>query len=250
MAYDWIAWSIGLTTKAEVLAIAKRLRISNREAAALCMLAWEWADKNAVDGIACGMTLDRLDVVVGLPGFAKAMKKEKWVVELKRGLRFPKWERWNAKSTLARMHGQERAARHRAKKASENAGESGVTGALRDRDDVRHRTEQDVTEQTDPVEDVKDVCTDGQRLARSDGSVCFVERLSRMLHDPDYKPNTRANLVYLLSGAGLSNQAALAIPRQYPSQRIREVLHQACRRKPRRLAAYICAALKQGWRWT
>ena len=53
---DWIAWQKGLCTKPEIIQIARKLQVSRFEAAAMCMVVWEWADTQTSDGFVCGVT--------------------------------------------------------------------------------------------------------------------------------------------------------------------------------------------------
>lgn len=110
MAGDWIAWVCGLTTRREVVALAAALSVSTREAAAMCMEVWEWADREcdvcreSRDCHAPGVTLVTLDLIARRDGFGVAMRDvAKWVVETPDGLVFPRLGQWTGKSARERL---------------------------------------------------------------------------------------------------------------------------------------------------
>jgi hypothetical protein len=51
MAGFWIPWELGLSKKREVMIIARSIGVSRREAAAMCMEVWEWAQEQTLDGL-------------------------------------------------------------------------------------------------------------------------------------------------------------------------------------------------------
>jgi len=103
MAGDWIAWTKGLALKPEVIAIAGRLGLDRRMVACLCMEVWEWADSNTEDGCIDAVMHEAIDAATSVPGFGQAMLDVGWLQEDKRGIIFPNWDRWNAKSAKRRL---------------------------------------------------------------------------------------------------------------------------------------------------
>lgn len=103
----WIAWVKGLCTRAEVLAIAERLSIDPKMAAAGCMLLWEWADEETEDGTVTNVPLEALfrhaDRVTGIPGFGSAFAAAGWVESDDGGIHFPNWTRYNGPTAKTRM---------------------------------------------------------------------------------------------------------------------------------------------------
>jgi hypothetical protein len=109
----WIPWECGLTKKREILLIAGQLSVSTREAAAMCMEVWEWAQAQSVDGVVPGLTAEDISRATGIVGVGEAMLRAGWVVESKGGIQFPNWDRFNARSAKARLQNAERQRRYK-----------------------------------------------------------------------------------------------------------------------------------------
>lgn len=81
MVDDWIKWCKGLTRKAEVGSLARRLRMSRREMAGCLMELWEWCDENLGEDNFSGQDATVLihdpkayfDELLGIPGFSDAI---------------------------------------------------------------------------------------------------------------------------------------------------------------------------------
>lgn len=116
----WIAWTKGLTHRAEVLAIADKLSIDPKLAAACCMLIWEWADDETEDGSVTNVTLvsffRHADSVTGLRAFGEAFASVGWIVEDVNSVRFPNWDTYNGTSAKKRLKAARRAAKSRIKR--------------------------------------------------------------------------------------------------------------------------------------
>jgi len=108
MAGFWIPWEFGLSKKREVMIIARVLGVSRREAAAMCMEVWEWAQAQSVDGVVPGFTAGDVSGATEIPGMGEAMLGAGWIVESESGIQFPNWDRFNAKSSKARIQNAER----------------------------------------------------------------------------------------------------------------------------------------------
>ena len=105
----WIVWTTGLVNRTEVIGIASRLRVSRREAAAMCMQAWEWADQETSNGHAPNVLPEQLDETIGVVGLAAAMMAVRWLEsDGNGGMVFPIFDRWNTESTKARLSNAER----------------------------------------------------------------------------------------------------------------------------------------------
>jgi hypothetical protein len=109
----WIPWECGLTKKREILLIARQLEVSPREAAACCMEVWEWAQSQSVDGVVPGLTGEDVSRAAGIGGVGEAMVDAGWIMESERGIQFPNWERFNARSAKARLMNAERQRRYK-----------------------------------------------------------------------------------------------------------------------------------------
>ena len=113
-AAPWIKWTIGLSSKTEVLRMATWLGRSRREVACMCMEVWEWADANADEGgNAGGVTKAFLDERVGVTGFAEAMERAGWLRVDGDGAIFPNYERHNGNTATKRAQTANRVRRHR-----------------------------------------------------------------------------------------------------------------------------------------
>jgi len=152
MATDWIKWTKGLTRKREVLAIADRLGVSNREAAAMCMEVWEWADDNVTLASrlrnedvtpvsrschAPSVTKKCLDVVIGVTGFAEVMAEVGWLESSDAGISFPNFERHNSQTAKSRALAS---IRQKAKRANCHADVTLMSRSERDKSVTRSRS--------------------------------------------------------------------------------------------------------------
>jgi hypothetical protein len=105
MAGHWIEWEKGLTRKPEVLQIARALKINCCEAAARCMLVWEWMDDSTTDGIIEGCDRDTIDEIAGLAGFSNAMEATRphpWISFDDVGLTVANFDRHNGECSKKR----------------------------------------------------------------------------------------------------------------------------------------------------
>lgn len=84
--------------------IARKLKMTRREAACCCMEMWEWADDETTDGHIQGATADDIDSILGVPGFAAALESEEveWLRVNSRGVSFPRWDRNNGETAKKR----------------------------------------------------------------------------------------------------------------------------------------------------
>ena len=120
MAGYWIPWEVGLTRKREILMIAKALNVSRREAAAMCMEVWEWAQDQSLDGLVVGIEAVDVSEAVEIPGIGEAMLKAGWIIQGDGCIQLPNWERFNAKSAKARLLKAEQNKRNYAKRRTES----------------------------------------------------------------------------------------------------------------------------------
>lgn len=95
MAGDWIKWVKGLSRRAEVFAIARRLSTDRRIVACACMELWEWADGQTTDGHLPQVTPDFIDELVGLQGFFGAVEAAGWARSKDGGITLARWDRHN-----------------------------------------------------------------------------------------------------------------------------------------------------------
>ena len=117
MAGFWIPWEVGLTKKREVLLIAKRIGVSNREAAAMCMQVWEWANEQSINGLIPGMEPVDVSNAVSISGIGEAMEDVGWLRNGAGNIQFPNWERYNGRSARERFLAASRVRHFRAQKA-------------------------------------------------------------------------------------------------------------------------------------
>jgi hypothetical protein len=113
MAGHWIKWEKGLTKKPEVMRIARALGISTYEAAASCMLVWEWADDVTTDGLVVGVTLEDVNQAAGIPGIGEAMQAAGWLTGTATCIQFPNYNRHNGKTAKLRSETNRRMTRMR-----------------------------------------------------------------------------------------------------------------------------------------
>jgi hypothetical protein len=117
----WIAWSRGLIRKAEVLLISRALECSQREAAAMCMEVWEWAEDQTDNGVIEKLCSEDVSRAVGIPGVGEAMEAAGWLHNGNGMVIFPNWDRFNSKCAKKRLLAVERTRRWRRKKEQRTA---------------------------------------------------------------------------------------------------------------------------------
>ena len=119
MAGHWIPWEVGLTKKREVLVVSRLLGVTPLEAAASCMMVWEWASDQSVDGYVLGITPVDVSIAVGIPGIGEAMADRLcgWIGISESWIFFPIWERFYGKSGKERWLNAARVRAHRQKTA-------------------------------------------------------------------------------------------------------------------------------------
>jgi len=96
----WLQWNRGLTSKPEMVLIARKLGITPQEVAGRCMQVWEWVDAKASQGIIIGppdLAAVMVDTAAGREGFAEAMQAVGWLTinAAAKNFQFPNWKRWN-----------------------------------------------------------------------------------------------------------------------------------------------------------
>lgn len=105
MAGMWIPWECGLARKSEVLKMAKICKEHPHAIAARCMIVWEWAQDQTVNGIIQGLSPGDVSDAVGVPGIGEAMADPSvgWIFDMgDDGISFPNWERFNGEPAKQR----------------------------------------------------------------------------------------------------------------------------------------------------
>lgn len=102
MAGDWIKIQHSLPGKPEVFAIARVVRQNRDTVVGLLVRFWAWCDENSTDGTNLSVTSDDVDDIVGLPGFAAALRSSGWLSGEDGSLQVPNFERHNGSSAKAR----------------------------------------------------------------------------------------------------------------------------------------------------
>ena len=81
MAGPWIKLEYATIRKLEITKIADTLKVSRREAFAMCFEFWCWCDAELEMGHIMHTTLEQLDATTGLPtGFCEAMRQAGWLL--------------------------------------------------------------------------------------------------------------------------------------------------------------------------
>lgn len=102
MAGDWIKLETTTPDKPEVFRIADELGIDPDAVMGKLLRIWIWADQQTFDGHAGSVTFSLLDRVSGASGFAEAMLKTGWLVEVAGGVTFPNFDRHNGNTAKTR----------------------------------------------------------------------------------------------------------------------------------------------------
>ncbi len=122
MGGDWIKMRVNLDTDPAVFEMAAELGQDELSVVGRLWKIWSWADQHCVDGNAVGVTGVTLDRIVGVTGFAAALRKVGWLQGEEGMLVFPHFERHNGQTAKKRGLTAARVAKFR------NA--RGVTDAL------------------------------------------------------------------------------------------------------------------------
>ncbi len=80
MAGDWIKLETATPDKPEILRAARRLNADRDLVFGKLIRMWAWFDKNSVDGRVDGIVSTDIDELVGMPGFADALRHAGWLV--------------------------------------------------------------------------------------------------------------------------------------------------------------------------
>lgn len=140
MAADWIKWTVGLTRKREILAIATAIGCSPQEAAGRCMEVWEWADQNTTTGVIPQVDLRALGAAVGCgESFLFSMENVGWLRVENGGVRFPNFKRHNSKSAKTRALAMMRKRRARSRAPSRSCHALSVTRGEERREEKKKR---------------------------------------------------------------------------------------------------------------
>lgn len=102
MAGDWIKIQHSLPQKPEVFAIARSVGQNRDTIVGLLVRFWSWCDQNSVNGSGLSLTSDDVDDMVGVRGFAAAMRASGWLTGDDGSLQVPNFERHNTNSAKAR----------------------------------------------------------------------------------------------------------------------------------------------------
>lgn len=132
MAGDWIKMRVNLDTDPAVFELAAELALDELSVVGRLWKVWAWADQHCVDGNAVGVTGVTLDRIVGVTGFAAALRKVGWLEGDDGLLVFPHFDRHNGQTAKKRGLTANRVARFR------NA--AGVTNALAEKRREEHKT--------------------------------------------------------------------------------------------------------------
>lgn len=101
MAGSWIKVDTTLTTRPQVVRIASALKRTISDTIGACVVFWCAATEQGIDGNLPEWDNSVVDALVGIEGFAKALRSVGWLLDLpgdRSGLQVPKWEEHNAAS--------------------------------------------------------------------------------------------------------------------------------------------------------
>jgi hypothetical protein len=107
--------SVDLHETEEVLALADTLGVDDFSVVGRLHRMWSWIDKNTIDGEGIRISDRRIDKLVGLDGFAAALRHVGWLDGSDGEITIPKFDRWNGGTGKERARGRKRTAKHRGK---------------------------------------------------------------------------------------------------------------------------------------
>lgn len=99
---SWIKIEHDLTTSPKFVTLALRSRYAPVTVLGACVTLWMLADRHAVDDRLKGMTLEGVDALVNLPGFAQAMVDVGWLKVHEGCLEVVDYQRHNGSTAKAR----------------------------------------------------------------------------------------------------------------------------------------------------
>lgn len=105
MAGDWIKVEMATPNKPEVLKASRMLGITKDDTFGKMMRFWLWLDSICVDGHVDGVVSTDVDAVVGIDGFASALKSVGWLDfdDISENLTVPNFERHNGETAKKRV---------------------------------------------------------------------------------------------------------------------------------------------------
>lgn len=101
IAGSWIKVDTTLTTRPQVVRIASALKRTISDTIGACVVFWCAATEQGIDGDLPEWDESVVDTLVGIEGFAKALRSVGWLTDLpgdRVGLQVPKWQEHNAAS--------------------------------------------------------------------------------------------------------------------------------------------------------
>lgn len=113
MAGDWLKMRHDLADDPAVIRLSEAAGIDEDAVIGKLFRLWSWADRHTVDGQAEGVGLGWVDRLTRCPGFASALVRVGWLVEIHEGLSFPRFDRHCSDTAKARALGAERTKRWR-----------------------------------------------------------------------------------------------------------------------------------------
>lgn len=102
MAGDWIKIRTDLYEDQDVLQMSDILGTDDPTIVGLLVRFWSWADKQTIDGSGIKLTENRIDSLVGRPGFSAALREVGWLIGDDGNIQLPNFERHNGSSAKAR----------------------------------------------------------------------------------------------------------------------------------------------------
>lgn len=108
MAGDWIKMRSDLLTHPKVVRISSALKVDRLRTIGALFAAWCLFDAHSEDGTLPGYTDSVLNEMVGLKGFASAMRDVGWLQFNDDGLSMPEFEEHNGKSAKIRAEDAKR----------------------------------------------------------------------------------------------------------------------------------------------
>ncbi len=123
MAGDWIKMRTNLDSDPRVLEIASALSLPDLQVVGCLWKLWSWADMHTVDGNDVRVTKVTLDKLVGVTGFADALRAVGWLVGRDTAITFPRFSEHNGQTAKNRVLTAKRVAKHKGKKGEDGNAE-------------------------------------------------------------------------------------------------------------------------------
>ena len=115
MAGSWLKMRHDLIDAPEIRRLSRACSVTRDDVYGKLFRLWSWFDRHSRNGVVAEETLELVDEIVGLSGFAQALVSVGWLAEDQGGIVIPNWDRHNSETAKQRALAAERQDKYREK---------------------------------------------------------------------------------------------------------------------------------------